>query len=85
MEMIYKYPLRVTDEQDIEMPQNAVPLTVQDQHATLTLWVLVDTEQPTRARTIHIVGTGHPLPTVHGSYIGTVQQRSLVWHVFDMG
>lgn len=39
---IYKYPLDVTDVQEIKLPVGAEILTVQAQNGTLCLWALVD-------------------------------------------
>jgi hypothetical protein len=65
---IYKYPLRIADEQAVPMPAGARILSVQDQDGQLCVWALVDadvhadTRTPMPRRTFYIVGTGHPLP-----------------------
>ncbi len=84
---IWKYPLLVTDRQDVRMPLNAAILSVQMQGETLCLWALVNPVAPLVLRTFEVFGTGHPI--AHSDeirkYIGTVQSpgRSLVWHVFE--
>jgi hypothetical protein len=49
----------------------------------LQLWAIVDPEQPKQLRTIHIVGTGNPMPANLLRYIGTAQRLDGVWHVFE--
>ena len=85
MRAVHKYPLTLTDTQVIEFPLGAQILSVQEQHGTLTMWVLNDLQPigmvPYRIR-IH--GTGHTITEYPGEYVGTVQQHdgNLVWHVF---
>jgi hypothetical protein len=83
---IYKYPLELVPEQEIEMPFRANILTVQIQNDTPCLWALVDTEEIRVAkRTIHIRGTGHEFNVEAFRYISTFQQLNggLIWHVFE--
>ncbi len=83
---IYKYPLLILDEQDIEMPIGAGILTVQMQSGQPCLWALVDTERPMSKRKVLIRGTGHPCDGVKDyCYLGTFQMKGgeLVFHVFE--
>jgi hypothetical protein len=89
METIYKYPLKLTGEQTIEMPRGAEILSVQDQGGTICVWALVDTKSETKQYTFRIYGTGHELPEQCGmfermiyAHVGSVQQDGFVWHVF---
>lgn len=87
MNVIWKFPLIVTDRQRIAVPRGARPLSVQSQGDRLTIWVLLDPNEPTTlVLDIFIVGTGNPMPDGEGNlqFLGTVQQFSgaLVWHVF---
>jgi hypothetical protein len=84
MRTIYKYPLRVADEQEVEIPKDAVVLTVQVQYGQPCLWAWVDTANPPGKRTILIRGTGHPADGL-GRYISTFQmeQGKLVFHAFE--
>jgi hypothetical protein len=81
---IYKYQLRITDEQVIDLPRSAQLLTVQEQAGTVCLWAWVCPSEPIQSRKIRIVGTGHPIEG-NLKYITTFQQfgGSLVWHVFE--
>jgi hypothetical protein len=54
------------------------------QHGVPCLWALVDPEQDYTDRTIDIIVTGHDIVDLFTrTYIGTVQQGPLVWHVFE--
>ena len=82
---IYKYPLELTPEQQVEMPLEASILTVQVQNNIPCLWALVDPEMPPSRRTIYIRGTGHEFDVKSFKYINTFQQLNggLIWHVFE--
>lgn len=63
---IYKYPLRVQNEQTLELPRGAKMLSLQPQPQTdgqlhLCLWALVPTEAPMEERTFRVVETGQEL------------------------
>ena len=81
---IYKYALRITDEQALMLPRGAVPLATDMQRDVLCLWVMVDTEQPAVMRRVFVAGTGNPLPDeiVATRYVGSTQDGPFVWHVF---
>lgn len=57
---IWKYPLKVTDTQDVMMPEGADILTAQMQGVTLCLWALVNPDAPKQRREIEVLGTGNP-------------------------
>lgn len=83
---IYKYPLQVTDKQEIELPLTATVLSVQADGDKLFFWALVDINEKTKPRVFRVIGTGHDIPDfkfLH--YLGTVQTHggSLVWHVCE--
>jgi len=90
MKTIWKYELKVTDEQVISVPVGAQALAVQVQGVglcgALCIWALVDSEAELRHRTVYIHGTGHEvsLGAQSGRHIGTVQLAggALVFHVF---
>ena len=79
---IFKYQLSIKDTQNINLPANSEPLSVQIQNGVICVWFVVDTSMPTEIAEINIFGTGHSLPDVMGKHIGAVQLNSLVWHVF---
>lgn len=85
MEHIYKYPLKLQNEQMVEMPQGAVVLAVQTQRETPCLWAQVDPSAPVIKRRFMTYGTGHPIVDYKaGHYVGTyqLQRGDLVFHVF---
>lgn len=81
---IFKYPLLILDEQQVEMPIGAGIMTVQMQNGQPCLWALVDTRNSPEIRKILIRGTGHPAVDV-GRYISTFQMKGgeLVFHAFE--
>lgn len=85
MKQVFKYPLRITDTQSLELPVGAEILSVQVQFSTVQLWALVDTSQPKEKREIEIYGTGHPMHDAERKFIGTVQleEGRFVFHVFE--
>lgn len=98
MKTIYKYPLKVTDFQEIELPEGAEILSVQTQilgsgkrlfvsdRQELCLWAMVDPDNPLVPRRIRIFGTGNPMEYEHElKFIGTCQMHNgaLIWHVFE--
>jgi len=87
MLQIFKYDLRIEDDQTAEMPAGARILTVQDQRGTPRLWALVDPSAPKETRTFRIHGTGHPVPDSERlSYLASFQMRGgeLVFHAFEV-
>lgn len=81
---IYKYPLLILDEQEIEMPMGARIMTVQMQNGQPCLWAHVHPGNTLEKRKILIRGTGHPANDV-GCYISTFQMKGgeLVFHAFE--
>jgi len=86
MKTIYKYPLQVTDDQDLFLPKGAVILSVIVQQNVLVLYAGVDnSEKIEERRKIKIFGTGNPVYYEQGKlrFIASVQQGVFVWHVFE--
>ena len=84
--MIWKFPLKATDKQTIEMPGIARVLCVQVQNGTPCLWADGCHEDALQvARTFSTYGTGHPMPKKPGRYIGTfqVERGTLIFHVYE--
>jgi len=86
MNTIWKFPLTITDQNEIEMPKGAELLTVQMQHGEPQLWASVDPQAPKVSRRIMVHGTGHPVD-LFNVYLATFQTMGgyLVFHVFDAG
>jgi len=85
---IWKFPLEITDLQEVLMPKGAEILTVQMQEQTLCIWAKVNPEKEfeTEIRKIRIIGTGHKFNDENLKYIGTTQMYGggLIWHVFEV-
>lgn len=83
---IYKYTLKPTEMQDIELPIDAEILTVQAQKDEVCIWVKLDPDKPKVYRTFAVFGTGwNIVSNANLKYIGTVQflNGDLVYHVFE--
>ncbi len=83
MKTIWKFPLKVTDEQTLQIPNGAQLLTVQTQGEIPCLWALVDPNAERKPCVVQTYGTGHPIREV-GAYLSTYQMSggALVFHVF---
>jgi len=82
---IWKYPLKVEDEQIIEVPYGAEFLSVQAQHDQPCLWAKVAPGVQEVSVKVVTVGTGHPAQHTEGmQYVGSYQLHGggFVGHVF---
>lgn len=84
---MWKYNLKVTDEQTIEIPRGAYIRSVGlDGEGKLSLWAEVDAELKNvkDKRQITICGTGNPIPGNAGIFIGTVTllDSGFVAHIY---
>jgi len=87
MQVVFKYPIEITDTFSLMLPKNAQLLSVQFQHDTLCLWVLVNRSQPEEERRFRLAGTGHPILQSEEQlkFIGTCQlSASFVVHLFEI-
>lgn len=87
---IWKFPLQLTDTQQVKIPAGTKILTVQMQGETITMWGIVPDNETNRAITstvtIEIHGTGETNRSPYGLiYIGTVQSHTgmFAWHIFS--
>lgn len=81
---IWKQQLALQSKQEIQVPAGSQIMTAQEQNGVPCLWFSVNTERPLEQRTIHIIGTGHPIedPKIL-DFIDTVQIGPHVWHIFE--
>lgn len=82
---IWKFPLEITDLQEISLPHRAEVLCIKAQGNNLCLWALVDPSHAVAPVRVRICGTGHPAPSDDSTfeYVDTViMPNGLVWHVF---
>jgi hypothetical protein len=87
-EIIFKYQLSCVPEQTLMLPFNAKILCVQMQSDTITLWASHDLNLEEsigkEPRTIALYGTGELVTDcLPNKYLGTVQRRGLVWHLYE--
>lgn len=82
MKTIWKYELK-PGENNIELPADSVPLSVQVQNEKPVMWCLVDTDNLMINRTFIVYGTGEKIdPELSLKYIGTFQLDWMVFHLF---
>lgn len=84
---IWKFPLKVIDEQTISLTAGYRPLHIAIQHGKPCLWVAVDPGAEKQDARIRMIGTGHPITDyTELDYIGTFSTLedsfALVFHVF---
>jgi hypothetical protein len=81
---IWKYELKVGVNR-VPMTPGAKILSAQMQHDKIVLWALVVGGNQLITRVIYVVGTGEDLgwDPEGWRYVNTVQDGSLVWHVFE--
>lgn len=87
MKSIWKYQIKITDEQIIEVPFGSEFLHIGIQKDIPTIWFIVDTtRQEKETIKLRIYGTGHKIPDwiSKDEHIGTIKMSndSLIWHVF---
>jgi hypothetical protein len=80
MKTVHKYPLTITDLQEINTYEGWQPLLVEVQ-AGPCLWALVDTGRAMLVDQISITGTGRPVPD-DAEHCGSFQMPPFVWHVW---
>jgi hypothetical protein len=86
MKTIWKFPLEITDSQDVQMPAGAEVLGIAEQYGELCMWAIVDTDADLEARSFAVVGTGNPIPD-DVVYVSSTRMPVgdviAVWHVFE--
>lgn len=83
MQTIWKYPIQITDVQQIKFPGNTRPLYAGlDPSGIPCIWCQVDDQAVGRIEDVYVVGTGNPIPSAASLYIGSFVQGPFVWHVY---
>lgn len=87
MNRIYKYQFLSTGKQTLTMPLGSKIVSIQMQHHYITVWAIVDRDQPDESRYFWILDTGEQIFEPSGEtklyYLATVQAGQMVWHVFE--
>jgi len=81
---IWKFPLKVTDVQDIAIPLGSRLLCVKLQHNVPVLYAHVNPSLEKAPVRVFVHGTGHPVHPEARHYLGTflLNGDHLVFHVF---
>lgn len=83
MQTIWKFPLEITDVQQISVPDNATPLHIGlDPVGNTCIWFQVDDQDPCVMCDVFVVGTGNPLPAGASHHIGSLVSGRFMWHVY---
>lgn len=81
--VIFKFKLKMEDEQKIMMPKGAKILSVQVQGESPCIWALVNPDIEQEERSVAIIGTGNPFWCHDYTFIDTFQLRgAFVFHTF---
>jgi hypothetical protein len=83
---IWKVEIGAQREMVVDIPKDALFLSVQLQHGVPMMWCEVNTDLPMESRYLYLTGTGTPIPEDENlSYIGTFQtgDGTLVFHLFE--
>ena len=89
MKVIYKWELRLTDVQKIEMPIDSQILSIKKQNNNVYLWALVDKNiEIVEDKNIYIYGTGRLINEENRkhnvSFIDTIiMDNGFSWHFFE--
>lgn len=82
MKTIFKYPIEITNIQEVKLPVGFKVIHVGlDPNNTSCIWCEVDTNKELIRQTVYVVGTGHKLPP-DAYHVGSFLQRVFVWHVY---
>lgn len=83
MKTIHKYVLE-TNATKLSTYEGVRWLHAAEQHDEITVWAEVNTLERECLRTLHVVGTGQPIPTEAKQYLGSapVAGGHYVFHVY---
>ena len=85
MRQVWKYNFGSLGQHDITLPRGASVLHFAIQDGMFTIWALVDPRQEKQdIRRFEIIGTGHDTYRRSYEYMGTIQDGSFVWHMFEV-
>lgn len=86
---IWKFPIQVTNEFQLEMPRNSYIIHIDVQRSSPQLWAIVDPDNPIEQRKFYLIGTGALFSNDlwdKSVYVGTFQLHSgdIVLHLFEI-
>lgn len=81
---VLKWPM-TQPVQAFQMPDDAVVIDVREQNNVPTLWTLSSTDSVDVERTFAGYGTGHPIWSGEGEYVGSAHGIDgwMVFHIFE--
>ena len=84
MSVVWKYPLRAVELQEIRMPRGAKVLHVAAPRGEPHLWALVDSKAPMEDEPFVVLATGSEFDATELEHVGTflLNDGVLVFHVF---
>lgn len=82
MSTIWKFPLRLESEFEIELPEDHELIRADRQCGVVMLWAIVDPKSPPMRRKFFTIATGEPFSTEGKLYLNSIQFGDLVWHIF---
>lgn len=81
--VIWKFPLRLVDEQVIEVPGLINVISAVNQDGNLCLYAEVKPDDPPAKVKVFVVGTGNPAHHVEEAlFVDTVMMGPFVWHIY---
>jgi len=82
MKTIYKFPIDVITDMQIQIPHGAKFLFCSLQNSEPQMWFEVDDNNPREWRYFKIHGTGHIIGE-REKYLGTYLSGVFVWHLYE--
>lgn len=84
---IYRFPIGITDYQEIEVPVGSIPLSVAVSrdvpNLSIDMWWQCYADDEKKSIGIYVFGTGHPINIPGIEFVGTtVHPSGLVFHTF---
>ena len=82
-ETIFKYGIKKTGYQEVDLPEGSIILDIQLQNGIAVMWVQFDMNaHRIETRKIHCLGTGSTF-SLNLKYLKTIQDGSLVLHFYE--
>lgn len=84
-QVIWKFILKIQEEQEIYLPENSMFLTTREQYDNVCIWYKVCPDNILMKKLILIYGTGKSFDNINGKYLGSalLLNGDLVLHVFE--
>lgn len=81
---IWKFPIRITDRQIIEIPVcNKIMHVGLDPRGDLCFWAEVQPDSERVKKMFYVVGTGGRIPGDSMGHLGSITMGPFVWHLYQ--